>query len=79
MSLIGYEMRIAGTVPTFVLYELGDVRVIVEPASTVLIGNAVDESAQYGVPNRMHVAGLQLLEFRRPSTPLIDIAPTDVA
>ena len=70
MNPIGYEMRIAGTVPDFVLYELVGVRVGIEPASTVLTGTAIDESALYGAFNRLHSAGLQLLEFRRLPPPI---------
>ena len=40
MSDIGYEMRIAGTVPESVIYELNSTQVTVEPAATVLRGTA---------------------------------------
>src|ERR1700712_2079792 len=65
MSSIGYTMRIVGTVPDWVLCELDEAQVSGEPASTVLTGIAVDESALHGVLNRLQFAGLQLLEFRR--------------
>ena len=79
MGVIGYQMRIAGAVPEFVLDELDGVQVSVEPGSTVLRGIAVDEAALYGVLNRLHAARLQLLEFRRLPTPSADPTPPGIA
>ena len=77
MSVIRYQMRIAGTVPDWLLFELDDLQVSVEPTTTVLQGTAVDESALHGILNRLHASRLQLLEFRRLPTTFSDTAPTD--
>ena len=69
MTVIAYEMRIAGSVPDLILDELDDLEVTAEPGATVLRGTAVDQSALHGIFNRVHFMGLELLDFHRMGPP----------
>ena len=65
MTALGYEIRVAGAVSESVIVEMEGAVAEVERTTTVLRGTAVDESALYGIFNRLHAAGLELLEFHR--------------
>jgi hypothetical protein len=64
-----YQLRIEGAIPTDLISELGELKVSVEPAETVLCGTLPDESALFGVLVRIHSLGLKLLEVRRLTDP----------
>jgi hypothetical protein len=60
-----YEVRIAGSVPTAVLVELGDVEVAEQELRTVLSGWFTDQAALYGFLHRLRALGLDVVEVRR--------------
>ena len=62
-----YEIRIRGTVSEPVLETLEGVEATVQPAETILRGAELDQSALYGVLDRLQDLGLELIEVRRVS------------
>jgi hypothetical protein len=60
-----FEIRVRGTVPEDVLAEASGMRVVVEPAQTVLRGSVRDQAALQGLLSRLHDLGLELVEVRR--------------
>ena len=60
-----YEVRIAGSVPTAALLELGDVEVAEQELRTVLSGRFTDQAALYGFLHRLRALGLDVVEVRR--------------
>jgi hypothetical protein len=65
MNEVTYHVRVAGPIPDELLGELGHLTVTVEPAQTVLSGSLPDQSALFGLLNRLHGLGLRLIEVRR--------------
>lgn len=59
-----FEIRVRGTVPEDVLAD-GRMRVVAEPAQTVLRGSVRDQAALQGLLSRLHDLGLELIEVRR--------------
>jgi hypothetical protein len=60
-----YEVRVAGSVPTAALLELGDVEVAEQELRTVLSGRFTDQAALYGFLHRLRALGLDVVEVRR--------------
>ena len=60
-----FEIRVRGTVPEDVLADAGGMRVVAEPAQTVLRGSVRDQAALQGLLSRLHDLGLELVEVRR--------------
>lgn len=66
-AAVDYEIGITGTVPDGVLSGIDDIMAVVQPLTTILTGAVTDQAALHGLINRLHVAGLELLEVRRPT------------
>jgi hypothetical protein len=64
MPALDYEIHITGAVSDQVIAKLNDVRVLVQPVGTVLTGAVADQAALHGLINRLHGAGLDLIEVR---------------
>jgi hypothetical protein len=60
-----FEIHVRGSVPPEVLDEFGGLTATVVPTETVLSGVVADQSALYGVLNRLQALGLELVEVRR--------------
>lgn len=65
MSGIEFEIRVRGLVDEDSLTDLGDVDVTTSSASTVLTGEAIDQSALMGLLARLRAHGLVITEFHR--------------
>ena len=63
-AALDYEIHISGVVPAQVVAQLMGVRMITQPAGTVLTGVVDDQAALHGLINRLHGAGLDLIEVR---------------
>ena len=59
-----YEIRVAGTVPEEDLKDMGAVRVAQDQVNTVLYGVS-DQTALYGLLERLRALGLDVVEVRR--------------
>ena len=68
-----FEVRVRGIVPPDVLEEFEGMTAVSVPVETVLTGVVTDQSALYGILNRLQALGLELVEVRR----LIEPAPVD--
>jgi hypothetical protein len=64
-----FEVRVRGTVPSDLLEEFEGMSAVSVPAETVLTGMVADQSALYGVLNRLQALGLELVEVRRLPQP----------
>ena len=64
-----YEIGITGPIPDGALRGIDDVVAIAQPEATILTGAVTDQAALHGLINRLHSAGLELLEVRRPGKP----------
>lgn len=64
-----FEVRVRGTVPPDLLEEFEGMRAVSVPVETVLTGMVADQSALYGVLNRLQALGLELVEVRRLPPP----------
>jgi len=64
-----FEVRVRGTVPPDVLEEFEGMTAVSVPVETVLTGVLPDQSALYGVLNRLQALGLELVEVRRLAEP----------
>ena len=63
-----YELRVKGHLDDRLSHALGDLAVQRQPdGTTVLTGRIVDQSALYGVINRIRDLGVPLLSVRRPA------------
>jgi hypothetical protein len=60
-----YQVRVSGPIPAELLTELEGLSVTVEPAETIIYGQLSDQSALFGLINRIHGFGLKLVEVRR--------------
>ena len=60
MAAAQYQIRVAGAVPSDVLDELGNVRVLTQSVKTVLRGAVPDQAALMAVINRLQGLGLEL-------------------
>jgi len=65
MTKVEFEIRVAGEIHRDVLAQLPGIAVTRQPVGSVLIGDAVDQAALYGVINRIRGLGLDLIEVRR--------------
>lgn len=65
MSETTYEVRVSGLVPEGVLQQLGDVRITMTGITTVLCGQANDQSALLGLLARLRALGLDVIEVHR--------------
>jgi hypothetical protein len=61
----GYEIRIKGRVSDSYLLAFEDLTVTVKPVETVLHGEELDQSALYGILDRIQALGFELIELRR--------------
>lgn len=64
MTALEFEIHIAGVLPDLVAAQLGESRSTVHPAGTVLTGTVADQAAIHGLINRLHGAGLGLIDVR---------------
>jgi hypothetical protein len=76
-TAVDYEIHIAGAVPGDVLGGLEDVQVLTQPLTSTLSGTVTDLAALHGLINRLHGAGLQLIEVHRPVNRLGTVAASD--
>ena len=60
-----FEIHFHGDCPKDVLEDFEYLTVVEVPTQTVLRGVVPDQSALYGVLNRLHALGLELVEVRR--------------
>jgi len=60
-----FEIHVRGTLPPDVLEDFEYLKAVDVPAETVLTGVVPDQSALYGVLNRLQALGLELVEVRR--------------
>ena len=65
MAALLYEIRVAGPVPTDVLDELRDVRVVTESVETLLTGFVRDQAELIGIINRLQGWGIDLHAVRQ--------------
>jgi hypothetical protein len=61
----GYEIRIKGRLSDSFLLAFDDLTVTVKPVETVLQGEELDQSALYGILERIQALGFELIEVRR--------------
>ena len=66
-----FQIRVAGVVPETDLRDMGALTVAPDQVNTVLYGIA-DESALYALLARVRALGLEVIEVRRVSTPVVD-------
>lgn len=64
-----FEVHVRGPVPPDVLQEFEGMSAVTVPVETVLTGVVADQSALYGVLNRLQSLGLELVEVRRLPDP----------
>jgi hypothetical protein len=60
-----YELRIKGRLGQALLGSFAGFEAEVEPVETVLRGEIADQAALHGVLERIHEAGLELVEVRK--------------
>ena len=72
MANVEFEIRVAGSVPTSVLEELRDVRIVTESVETLLRGPVRDQAELVGIINRLQGWGIELRGVRQ-------LAPGDAA
>lgn len=65
MTVLEFEIRVAGTVPADVLEELDDVWIITESVETVLRGPVQDQAALIGIINQLQGWGFELHGVRQ--------------
>ena len=64
-----YELRIKGRLGEALLATFDGFNAEVEPVETVLRGDIADQAALHGVLERIHEAGLELIEVRKLDSP----------
>ncbi|MFF0739688.1 hypothetical protein ACFYVL_04730 [Streptomyces sp. NPDC004111] len=65
-----FEIRVRGTLGEGLRSAFGELTVTLRPAETVMYGWGIDQSALYGILDRIQALGLELLEVRGlPSPP----------
>ena len=69
MQPTSFEVHVRGSVPPDVLEEFEGMTAVPVPVETVLTGVVADQSALYGVLNRLQSLGLELVEVRRLTEP----------
>ena len=69
MQPTSFEVHVRGSVPPDVLEEFEGMTAVSVPVETVLTGVLADQSALYGVLNRLQALGLELVEVRRLTEP----------
>lgn len=69
--MVEYEIRMAGVVPEALLLEMNGVRVTFQPGHTVLRGPLPDRTAVHEVIERLQGLGLELIEMRRLTEPVV--------
>ena len=65
MATVEFEIRVAGSVPTTVLEELRDVRIVTESVETLLRGPVRDQAELVGIINRLQGWGIELRGVRQ--------------
>ena len=60
-----YEIRIKGRLSDSLLTAFEGLKATVQPVETVLCGPVEDQSTLYGLLDRIHSLGLELVEIRR--------------
>lgn len=68
MTILNFEIWVAGTVPADVLEELRDVRVVSQSVETILQGPVLDQAALVGIINRLQGLGIELRAVRQIPT-----------
>jgi hypothetical protein len=79
MAQTTYEIRVAGAVPARDLRDMGAVTLSVDRVDTVLYG-IPDQSALYGLLQRLRALGVEVVEVRRipdPSSALNESSDAD--
>ena len=64
-----YELRLQGSLPPEAVLDFERLRVIAEPAGTILHGPLPDQAALSGLLARLELLGVQVLEVRRVPGP----------
>ena len=67
MTVLEFEIRVAGSLPPDVLEELEHLRVVSRSTETVLQGPVVDQAALIGIINRLQGLGIELRGVRQLS------------
>lgn len=65
MTVVGFEIGVAGSLPPEVAEELENLRVVSQSTETVLQGPVVDQAALIGIRNRLQGLGIELREVRQ--------------
>jgi hypothetical protein len=60
-----FEIRVRGALTPDELEEFESLSAVTVPAQTILVGPLPDQSALYGLINRLQSLGLELIEVRR--------------
>jgi len=65
MTVLQFEIRVAGVLPPDVLEELEHLRIVTQSTETVLQGPVTDQAALIGIINRLQGLGIELREVRQ--------------
>jgi len=68
MTVLEFEIRVAGVLPPDVLDELEHLRVVPQSTETVLQGPVADQAALIGIINRLQGLGVELRQVRQVGT-----------
>ena len=79
MATVEFEIRVAGSVPSSVLEELRDVRVVTESFETLLRGPVRDQAELVGIINRLQSWGIELRGVRQLAPGDATISATETA
>ena len=69
-----FQIRVAGVVPETDLRDMGALTVAPDQVNTVLYGIA-DQAALYALQAKVRALGLEVIEVRRVSIPVVDQIP----
>ena len=65
MTVLEFEIRVAGALPLDVVEELEHLRVVTQSVETVLQGPVVDQAELIGIINRLQGLGIELRGVRQ--------------
>ena len=65
MTVLEFEIRVAGALPPDVVEELEYLRVVTQSTETLLQGPVVDQAALIGIINRLQGLGIELRGVRQ--------------
>ncbi len=65
MTVLEFEIRVAGALPPDVMEELEHLRVVTQSTETMLQGPVADQAALIGIINRLQGLGIELRGVRQ--------------